>query len=172
MLLKRTQKLTKIGVDILCLSCNTVHIFHPKLAASTPVEFVSMIDLVVEKTVRLNLKRVALFATPVTIKSRLYQDKLTSVGVESFTLSTAGQKKYEKVLRAVVAGQVTPNHIQFLFKTASRLYRKHKLNGIILGCTELPLIFPKDRFSGIPILDSLDILADSLLSKINYLTGQ
>ncbi|MFH1832904.1 MAG: aspartate/glutamate racemase family protein [Candidatus Levyibacteriota bacterium] len=47
-------------------------------------------------------------------------------------------------------------------KIAKSLKRRGA-EGLILGCTELPLIFPKSF--EIPIFDSLEILARALLNK-------
>ena len=41
------------------------------------------------------------------------------------------------------------------------------MKGVILGCTELPLAFPKSDFSDIKIFDSLDILADAVVEHLN-----
>lgn len=169
LLLNRTRRLSQFGADVLCLSCNTVHLFHPQLSANTSVDFISMIDLVVARAVSLSLKKLALFATPLTINSRLYQDKLEAQGIATFTLPNSGKKKYERIIRSVVAGKFNPRDREYMYRSASKLCRQNGLDGIILGCTELPLVFPKKKFKKVLILDSLDILADSLLSKINYL---
>jgi aspartate racemase len=40
---------------------------------------------------------------------------------------------------------------------------KHSIDGLILGCTELPLILNKDEF-GIPFLNTTAIHAESIVS--------
>lgn len=70
----------------------------------------------------------------------------------------------EQIIRNVIAGKnMKKNNIE-LIKIAESLKEKGS-EGLILGCTELPLIFP-EKFS-IPIFNSLEILAESLL-KCHY----
>ncbi|MDD2822527.1 MAG: aspartate/glutamate racemase family protein [Candidatus Daviesbacteria bacterium] len=70
----------------------------------------------------------------------------------------------EQIIRNVIAEKVTRQNKLELLMIAKSLKEKGA-EGIILGCTELPLIFPK-RFN-IPVFDSLNILAERLL-KCHY----
>lgn len=68
----------------------------------------------------------------------------------------------EEIIRKVIAGENARKDKTALTQIAGSLKAKG-IQGIILGCTELPLIFPK-RFD-IPVFDSLEILAMALLRK-------
>lgn len=68
----------------------------------------------------------------------------------------------EIIIRRVIAGEVKRSDKVRLVEIAKSL-KNRGAQGIILGCTELSLIFPK-RFS-IPVFDSLEILAKALLRK-------
>lgn len=70
------------------------------------------------------------------------------------------QQILEIIIRRVIAGEIKKSDKAKLVKITKTL-EERGAQGIILGCTELPLIFPK-RFS-IPIFDSLEILARALL---------
>jgi aspartate racemase len=70
------------------------------------------------------------------------------------------QRILEIIIRRVISGEIKRSDKIKLVGIAKSL-EKRGAQGIILGCTELPLIFPK-RFS-IPIFDSLGILARALL---------
>lgn len=72
------------------------------------------------------------------------------------------QEILEEVIRKVISGKATKKDKLKLIEIAKSLKEKGA-EGIILGCTELPLIFPK-RFE-IPIFNSLEILARALLKK-------
>ena len=68
----------------------------------------------------------------------------------------------ESIIRKVIAGEVKKQDKLKLIEIATSL-KQRGAEAIILGCTELPLIFPK-RFD-IPVFDSLEILARTLLKK-------
>lgn len=67
------------------------------------------------------------------------------------------------MIRRVIAGKSKKTDKIKLVEIANSLKEKGT-GGIILGCTELPLIFPK-KFD-IPVFDSLEILARSLLKEV------
>lgn len=70
------------------------------------------------------------------------------------------QQILEGLIRSVIAGEVKRLDKVRLIEVAKDLQEKGA-QGIILGCTELPLIFPK-KFE-IPVFNSLEILARALL---------
>ena len=45
---------------------------------------------------------------------------------------------------------------------ATRL-KERGVDGLILGCTEIPLVFPKNF--GLPVVDSLEVLAKELVKR-------
>jgi aspartate racemase len=160
MLINRTKKLVNFGVDVIAIACNTAHLLYPELSQINGANFISMIDCVNDQIRYKKLKRVGLLATPTTIKMKLYGCSFCDL----FVLPIIDQKKYERIIRNIVAGKTNLEQIEYLYQSTNEFIEKFNLDGIILGCTELPLIFPKNKFS-IPILDSLDILAESL---VNY----
>lgn len=74
----------------------------------------------------------------------------------------AQQRTLEEIIRKVIAGKIKRSDKVELAKIAKTL-EKRGARGIILGCTEFPLVFPK-RFD-IPVFNSLEILARALLRK-------
>lgn len=166
MLIIRTKKLVAFGADYLAIACNTVHLLYPDLSVIPGANFVSMVDSVVQTAVGLNVKRVGVLATPTTIKTRLYQNKLADYGIKSYVLSPLNRQKYDIVIHSVLAHTTTPEQVDYLYQSTNKLVKKHHLDAIILGCTELPLVFPKTKFA-VPILDSLEILAETLINQLN-----
>jgi aspartate/glutamate racemase len=47
--------------------------------------------------------------------------------------------------------------------TASKFINENELDGLILGCTELPLVFPKNKFRN--VIDCMEVLSDNLLDN-------
>ena len=68
----------------------------------------------------------------------------------------------EVIIRKVIAGEVKKSDKLELIKIAKSL-KQRGAQGIILGCTEFPLIFPKSF--NMPVFDSLEILARALLER-------
>ncbi|MDO8486733.1 MAG: aspartate/glutamate racemase family protein [Candidatus Curtissbacteria bacterium] len=68
----------------------------------------------------------------------------------------------DSVVRKVISQEVSGNDVLRLANVADNLVKKGA-EGIILGCTELPLVFPKDF--QLPVFDSIEILSRGLLAR-------
>jgi aspartate racemase len=163
MLVTRVRKLDKFGCTTLAMVCNTGHIIYPDLAKESKHNFISMIDLVAKEAKRKKLKRVGILATKTTIRIGIYKNALAQLNIEAIDPTIEMQENHERIIRSIVAGEVAKADKEKLYLMTKEFIDSNKLDGIILGCTELPLIFPKERFNN--VLDCLDILADGLLNR-------
>lgn len=166
-MLKRQVKLvSKTNASYLAIACNTAHILLPKLRKVSKVPFVSMIDEVVKQVSKDGNKKVGLLGTPSTIRYGLYQKALSKLGICTVIPAPAKIEALENIIRNVLKGKVIDTDRRELVLIANSL-KKNGAQGIILGCTELPLVFPK-KYS-LPVYNSLEILAQALLEKYHSL---
>lgn len=163
MLISRVKKLNNFGVDSIGMICNTGHILFPDLHKISKVEFYSMIDLIGEYVFKKGLKKVGILATPTTVKFDLYGKVLRNKRIQVYYQQNGSQNLHEKIIRDMVSGKKVLKDIKKLEIATKKLIRDNNLDGIILGCTELPLVFPKSKFKN--VIDCMDILADKLLEK-------
>jgi aspartate/glutamate racemase len=85
-----------------------------------------------------------------------------------FTPDIKLQNLLEKNIRQVIKSNLTKVNYYLLYLEINKFIKKNKLDGLILGCAELPIIFSKLKsFNKINIFDCLDISANSI---INYLS--
>ena len=63
----------------------------------------------------------------------------------------------------MIANGETKEFENVLSDMTSKFIKDNNLDGVILGCTELPLVFPNCKFKN--VIDSLDVLADHLLKN-------
>lgn len=162
----RIRQFNRQNISLVVMACNTAHIIHPKLRRVSHSEFPSLIDLVVTQAVRKKLKNVGILASPMTIKTKLYENSLRQSGLNPFVPDKKFQILIEKIIRQVLNHTLKPPAIGQFTRHTMKFINQKNLDGLILGCTELPLAFPKDKFAEITILDSLDILADSVVDHL------
>jgi aspartate racemase len=160
MLIKKIQTLNKMPIGNFCIACNTVHILLPELQKETIIPFVSIIDEVIKQVNSQQLKSIGLLGSPTMINSQLYQNELYKTGIQVITPTKEEIESLGKIISEIVGGNY--KNTKTIIKITDNLKREGA-NGIILGCTELPLVFPK-KYS-LPFFNSLDILANALLKK-------
>lgn len=162
MLKQRVIRLSHCNISYFCIACNTAHILLDKLKKTSKAQFISMIEEVTEKVREDRLIKVGLLASPATIKEGLYQDALGKTGVEVIVPTEDQQEFFEQIVGNVLEEKITIKDQQLL-KSVADLLKKKGAEGIILGCTELPLVFPK-KYS-LPVYNCLEILAVALLKR-------
>ena len=143
------------------MACNTAHLFESKIREGTDLPFVSMIRIVTESVSAQGFRKVGLIASPTTVKTKLYNESLACKGIECIVPSKAELIQIENVIRKVIFGETGIEQSNKLKIIATRLIERGA-EAVVLGCTELPLIFPKRDFI-YSTFDCLDLLADKLL---------
>ncbi len=163
-LIKTVKKMEVFKPSCFAVACNTAHILVKDLQAETSIPFISIIDAVTKAVSETRISKIGLLGTPVTISSGLYKNALAKQRIKVVAPSKKERMIVENVIRNILAGEIKNVDAQRLMFVAESL-RKKGAQGIILGCTELPLIFPKDFI--IPVFDSIEILARALLRNLN-----
>lgn len=83
--------------------------------------------------------------------------------IEGARLHHGARNNDEFIIRGVLAGDDRGFLMRKLVKIVERYKEKEKIGGIVLGCTELPLVFPANY--DLPVYNSLSILANSVLRR-------
>lgn len=162
MLKNKVIELNATNISCLSIACNTAHVLLPQLRSISKVPFISIINEVAKRVSADGKRKVALLATPSTIKYSLYQLALKKYGIKVLIPNTNQLEAIEKIIRNVLRGKRSIQDNKKLIKIADSL-KERGADGIILGCTELPLIFPT-KYS-LSVYNSTEILADALLNK-------
>jgi aspartate racemase len=157
----RAKLLEIAHCDVAGIACNTAHLFLPEVQQATSVPFLSMPRLVGAHVTTHGWRRVGLLATPNTLSSQLYDDALPS-GVELVRPSHEVATRVEAFIMRQLAGKPGLHDREQLQKLIEQFRIDRQLDAIILGCTELPLVFGETDDP--TVIDTLAILADGLLA--------
>lgn len=164
MLQERVKKLNNLNLSCLAIACNTAHILYDDLQSYSVIPLISMVEEVSQQVSAANLSTVGFLGTPSTIKSGLYQRSLEKYHIKTIVPNDEQIVVLERIIRSVIAGNSTQKDNNELKKIADSL-KQRGAQGIILGCTELPLVFPTTY--GLPVYNSVEILSLALL-RIYY----
>lgn len=163
----RVQRMTVYGSTMLSLACNTVCVYKDRLQSKTPIRVISTVEEVANKVAKKH-HNILLLSSSTSLKLRLYQDVFDRYGVKYTTPKSEEYIEIDSIISGVLRG-VDPDVLsEKIVKLTSRMLRDTQVEAVILGCTEMPLIFPKEFH--LPVYSSLSILAESLLTR--YYTGE
>ena len=161
-LINRAKTLEDHGVGCFGIACNTAHVFTKELRKSTRTQLVSMVEETVNRAKNEGFQKVGLLASPVTISSKLYESKLREKGLGVILPNKDQIQQLGAIIGDLVSNGKT-NKNRVLLKEIANSLKKRGADVIILGCTELPLAFPR-RFD-LPVINTLEVLANSLLER-------
>ena len=111
-----------------------------------------------EATKALGLTEVGLFGTRFTMQGRFYAKEFSKHGI-ALAVPDADEQAYihEKYMGELVHGVFLPETRERMLGIVDRLKATERIQGLILGGTELPLILRDPEGRGIPFLDTTRI---------------
>lgn len=153
------RTLEKGGADLLLLGTNTVHKVADAIERSVSIPFLHIADAAGEAISKLGLKRVGLLGTRYTMEEAFYTGRLA----ERFGLSVLIPPDTERgAVNEVIFGELCKGIVsesskdQFKGIIADLIARGAE--GIILGCTEIPMLIQAED-STVPLFDTTAIHA-------------
>jgi len=170
-MVKSAKRLELMGADAIIIACNTAHYHYDEIVKAVNIPIINMI----EETARYILKNfpevkcAGLLATEGTCRAGIYSSVFCRMGLE-LVLPEADEQKHimELIYNVKSYGEnVDPENTAKVVKALE----KRGAQVMILGCTELPIVFSKFDICR-RYVDSLDVLAMSAITfagkEINY----
>lgn len=164
MIKQRVKLINNSSISCISIACNTAHVLLPQLQVVSKTPFISMIGETVKRVYKDSRKKVGIMGTPSTIKYGLYQSALKKYRISTVIPSHKQVIILEQIIRNALKGKILTKDRNSLKRVADDL-RARGAEAIVLGCTELPLVFPTKY--KLPVYNSVEVLAKALL-KIYY----
>ncbi|MBQ7575172.1 MAG: aspartate/glutamate racemase family protein [Bacteroidales bacterium] len=163
-LLDGIQSLLSWGADLVCVTCNTAHVFID----SFPAELLARLVHIVEETIyqcRIRSPKGAwLTATLGTMNSGLYQVHASRSGYD-FRIPDAGtQREIHDVTDMVKEGKVEEAALKYK-EIIERLWAIDRLP-VVGACTELPIAYDATGLPPEMGISSLDALAEGCIREL------
>ena len=159
MLLEAAKSLEKCGVEVMGIAANTPHKVFPWLMERVQAEMISIVESVAQEAVHRGLKKLLLTGTKITMEDGFYENVLRRYGLEVIVPEDDERNEIERIIRE----ELTFQNLRSREKLRKMIESyKEKVDGVVLGCTELPLAI-KEGDVPISVLDSAAIHVKSLL---------
>jgi len=162
-LLKGVNVLYKAGADFGIISANTPHIVYDRLKNLSPIPLISIVEETSKKAKELGLQRVGLLGTSFTMRGSFFQKVFSNNNI-LIVVPTEEEQAFiqHKLMTEIELGQFLEETRNDLLTIIKRMVDEDLIEGVILGCTELPLILTKDGYD-IPFLNTTKIHVESAI---------
>lgn len=161
MLIGYGRALERAGADVLLIGANTMHKVAFQLEAALQIPLLHVADPAGAAVVRTGCKRPGLLGTRFTMEEPFYLERLqerhgiTAMIPDEADRSFVHRLIYEELCRGVLRPESRAEVQQIIARLVAR-----GADGVILGCTELPLLVgPGD--ASVPVFDTTTLHAEA-----------
>lgn len=134
------ENLRLAGADFGLIATNTMHIVFDEVQRAVRMPLLSIVEATAGAIRGAGIRSVGLLGTVFTMKERFFRDGLERSGIAAVVPGPEDQQKVNDVIyQELCRGQIRPCSRQLFLEIIERL-RQQGAEGIILGCTEIPLL--------------------------------
>jgi aspartate racemase len=153
------NSLDKAGANFIIMAANSPHAVFNHIVKRTNVPILSIVKYTAEKASQEHLKKLLLLGIKYTMQSSFYQDFFEELNMNLLTPSIEEQDEIDRIIfKELVLGNFKQESKQKILK----IINNYEIDGVILGCTELPLIL-NQKDTDIRLLDTVEIHTDAAL---------
>jgi aspartate racemase len=166
-LLASLHRLAGARVDFAVLTANTPHIVFDELAARAPIPLLSIVETCADETRRLGLKRPALLGTRFTMEGEFYSAVFARHGITVVRPDDAERALvHERYVGELIPGKFTDATRAEIVGLIETMARRDKIDSVILGGTELPLLLRDATVAGLPALDTTALHVEAIVARL------
>ena len=160
MMVTSAKQLEAAGADIVVLCTNTMHLCSPAIIENISITLLHIAEATGLEIVKKGLKKVALLGTKFTMEKDFYKKYiLDNLGVEVIIPADDNREQIHTIIyNELVQGKIK-NESRKIYKQIIGKLEQQGAEGIILGCTEIPLLI-SGKDVNIPIFDTTTIHAE------------
>lgn len=158
-IMEGVQALQNAGVDFIAMSANSPHSVAPAIKAQAQVPLLSIVDVTLQAARQQGLHKLLLLGIKYTMQSTFYQDAGRNLGIEVLVPDEPQQDEINRI----VFEELSLRQIKVESRaTLLKIIGGFSVDGVILGCTELPLMLRSEDAS-VPLLDTVDLHTAAIL---------
>ncbi|UPT68844.1 MAG: amino acid racemase [Sphingobacteriales bacterium JAD_PAG50586_3] len=148
------------GAEALVLCANTMHLLADRIEDAVGLPVIHIATATAEAIARKGLRKVALLGTKVTMERGFYQQKLDGFNIEAIIPNDDDRAFihytiFEELGRDVILESSKQRYLRIIEDMIAQ-----GAEGIILGCTEIPLLIKPEDVS-VPVFDTALIHSDA-----------
>jgi aspartate racemase len=156
------KRLVAAGADFVVIATNTMHKVYDEVQAAVDVPVLSLLDAVGAAVRARQVTTAGLLGTRFTMERPFYREALEAYGIHVLVPSAEDRAYVDRVIYdELVAGRILPASRAGFQAIVERLVGRGA-QGIILGCTEIPLLLA-EADAGVPLFDTTAIHAEAAL---------
>jgi len=158
-MIKAAKDIESGNADFLVLCTNTIHKFAAAIGREIKIPILHIVDATAQEIKRTGLSKIGLLGTRFTMEEDFYSGRLQEkYGITSLIPTKEDRWQIHRIIiNELSRGIINPESKNTYWRIIRELVSKGA-QGIILGCTEIPLLIAQNQ-GDIPLFDTTKIHA-------------
>lgn len=153
-----TDRVIQVGAEGIVLCANTLHKYADRLQKTIRVPIIHIAEATAREILDKHISNVGLLGTKYTMEEDFYTSKLAAANIRTIVPEKADREFinttiYDELLKEIFKAESKKRFLEIMNKLEQR-----GAQGIVLGCTEIPLIIKDDGFH-LPLFNTTAIHA-------------
>ena len=163
---KAGKDLENAGATCIIICANTMHLCIDAVRNVVTIPVIHIAEATAKQIIKKKLKKVSLLGTKYTMEKGFFKNILTSFGIETIIPDDRDRTEIHRVIYDELAkGELKTSSKENYINIINRQIESGA-EGIILGCTEIPLLIKQEDVS-IPVFDTTTIHANAAFDFVN-----
>jgi len=158
MMVKSARRLEKAGADLVMIGANTMHFAAEQVQDSISIPLINIVDATIQAIQAKSLTKVGLLGTKFTMEQDFFKKRLIANDID-VNVPGAEDREFihQTIFKELFNAHINPESKKRFLSIMDGLAGEGA-QGIILGCTEIPLLI-KQEDTALPVFDTTEIHA-------------
>ena len=153
LIIDAARKLEAAGADCLIIGANTMHRIAPAVQQAINIPLLHIAEVTAVEIEKQQLTTVALLGTKYTMELDFFTGKLSSRGITTIIPDAADRAYINAAIYNEMGKDLFLPETKAIFLNIMSVLQQNGAQGIILGCTEIPLLIKQSDFE-LPLFDT------------------
>jgi len=158
-IMKGVSSLEAAGAEFILMAANSPHAVFSEIQKRATVPLLSIVQVTAEEARRMGLMKLLLLGIKFTMQSTFYQDTCRELGMEVLVPSAEEQDQIDNIIFDELARGIIRDQSR---SALLHIMAGYAVDGVILGCTELPLIL-EQVYCSVHLLDTVALHTEAAL---------
>lgn len=166
LLLQACRSLQKSGAEAIAFCANTAHLFVEAIQKHIDLPIIHIVTATANQIVKQGVTKVALLGTSFTMEMDFYREKLEEKGLTVLIPEAQNTRDLmQRIIKDELGKGLVIGESKQKFVAISEALIEKGAEGIIFGCTEIPLMLNQGDFS-VPVFDTTKIHSQTIVDYI------
>jgi len=164
LMLSSARKVAKAGADFAICPDNTIHQAFEIVVADSTIPWLHIVEAVAQQAVELKLDCLAITGTKHLMTGPVYPQTLEKFDISCKIPGEEQRERIDEIIFQELVYGIIKEESRLYFNEVIQELKEQGCDGVVLGCTEIPLIVRPDNCP-LPTLDSTRLLGRAALRR-------